>query len=109
MTHMDTHIYITSALLFFLHLFHSSWQAGWSRSFPSDTLIPVLQFLYSLTFLKGRYHTVLTFIQKLLNSQYFVSLKLILPQAAALVWIQITGLSISKALYFIGDNLLSAD
>ncbi len=33
---MDTHIYITSALLFFflpffLHLLHLSWQAGWSR------------------------------------------------------------------------------
>jgi hypothetical protein len=40
--HMYTHVYTShrhyySSLL--LHIFHSSWQAGWPRPFPSDTII----------------------------------------------------------------------
>jgi hypothetical protein len=41
-TPRDSHRYITSALIFFffLHFFHPSWQAGWSRPFPSDKVTP---------------------------------------------------------------------
>jgi hypothetical protein len=35
--HMYIHHIGITILLFFLHVFHSSWQAGWSRPFPSDT------------------------------------------------------------------------
>ncbi len=35
--HMYTHHIGITILLFLLHFFHSSWQAGWSGPFPSDT------------------------------------------------------------------------
>jgi hypothetical protein len=35
--HMYIHHIGITILFFFLHLFQSSWQAGWSRPFPLDT------------------------------------------------------------------------
>jgi hypothetical protein len=37
--HMYIHPIGITILLSFLHIFHSSWQAGWTRLFPSDTVI----------------------------------------------------------------------
>jgi hypothetical protein len=37
--HMYIHHISITILLSFLHIFHSSWQAGWSRPLPSDTII----------------------------------------------------------------------
>ncbi len=39
--HMYVHHIGITILLFFLHIFYSSWQAGWPRPFLSDTGLPV--------------------------------------------------------------------
>ncbi len=39
--HMYIHHISITILLFFLHIFHSSWQAGWPRPIPSDTVTAI--------------------------------------------------------------------
>jgi hypothetical protein len=43
------HIGIT-ILLFFLHIFHFSWQAGWPRPIPSDKIISAYRSFPSLPY-----------------------------------------------------------